>query len=167
MGSFDMIRPGWRGGITQGQSLLPPRIMHGQFLALDVHGIFFGPFPDLLGRPLNAFRQQIPATLRLQKVEVGGATASPGGGAPAGQPQPQGAAPPPLGELRIEALTPLRPGPPPLIEIAQFMGGLMKDPVVGKRYQLRSWEIKQSTTGGGPGEREQLQVLIVLGEKAQ
>jgi len=116
---------------------------------------------------LNAFRQQIPATLRLQKVEVGGATASPGGGAPAGQPQPQGAAPPPLGELRIEALTPLRPGPPPLIEIAQFMGGLMKDPVVGKRYQLRSWEIKQSTTGGGPGEREQLQVLIVLGEKAQ
>jgi hypothetical protein len=110
---------------------------------------------------LNAFRQQIPLTLKLQKVEVGGA-AAPGQAGP-GQPQggPAGA-----GELRIEALTPLRPGPPPLLEIAQFMGGLLKDPSVSKRYQLKSWEIKQPGGGGAAvGEGAQLQIVIVLAEK--
>jgi hypothetical protein len=116
---------------------------------------------------LNAFRQQIPATLKLQKVEVSGAPATSTPAAPPGQAQPVGAPGPGAGELRIEAVTPLRPGPPPLIEIAQFMGGLMKDPTVGRRYQLKSWEIKQAAAGGSPGagEREQLLVLIVLSEK--
>jgi hypothetical protein len=114
---------------------------------------------------LNAFRQQIPATLKLQKVESGGPAAAPGGAAPGqpGQPQPQ--AQPGLagaGELRIEALTPLRPGPPPLLEIAQFMGGLLKDPAISGRYQLKSWEIKQPGTAGEGG---QLQIFIVLAEK--
>lgn len=115
---------------------------------------------------LNAFRQQIPATIKLQKVEVAGAPAT-GPTAPSGQAQPVGASAPAGGELRIEAVTPLRPGPPPLIEIAQFMGGLMKDPTVGRRYQLKSWEIKQAAADGsqGSGEREQLLVLIVLSEK--
>lgn len=110
---------------------------------------------------LNAFRQQIPQTLKLQKVEAGG------GAAPAqpGQPPPQGS-PGGAGELRIEALTPLRPGPPPLLEIAQFMGGLLKDPAVSKRYQLRSWEIKQpGGAGSAVGEGAQLQIVIVLAEK--
>ena len=116
---------------------------------------------------LNAFRQQIPATLKLQKVEVSGAPATSTAAAPPGQAQPVGAPAPGAGDLRIEAVTPLRPGPPPLIEIAQFMGGLMKDPTVGRRYQLKSWEIKQAAAGGsqGAGEREQLLVLIVLSEK--
>jgi hypothetical protein len=115
---------------------------------------------------LNAFRQQIPATLKLQKVEVAAAPAT-STTAPPGQAQPVGAPVPGAGELRIEAVTPLRPGPPPLIEIAQFMGGLMKDPIVGRRYQLKSWEIKQAAAGGSQGsdEREQLLVLIVLSEK--
>ena len=115
---------------------------------------------------LNAFRQQIPATLKLQKVEAGGAAiAAPG---PAGQGPPPGS---PVGtagagELRIEALTPLRPGPPPLLEIAQFMGGLLKDPSVSRRYQLKSWEIKQPGGGGAAvGEGAQLQIVIVLAEK--
>jgi hypothetical protein len=110
---------------------------------------------------LNAFRQQIPSTLKLQKVEAGGA-AAPG---PPGQAQPQGAG---AGarELRIEALTPLRPGPPPLLEIAQFMGGLLKDPSVSNRYQLKSWEIKPPAGGGAVvGEGAQLQIVIVLSEK--
>jgi hypothetical protein len=115
---------------------------------------------------LNAFRQQIPATLKLQKVEAGGAAvAAPG---PPGQGQPQGspAGTAGAGELRIEALTPLRPGPPPLLEIAQFMGGLLKDPSVSRRYQLKSWEIKQPGGGGGAvGEGAQLQIVIVLAEK--
>jgi len=120
---------------------------------------------------LNAFRQQIPPTLKLQKVESGGPAAVAGGGAAPGQPgqpqpQPQGqAGGAGAGELRIEALTPLRPGPPPLLEIAQFMGGLLKDPAVSGRYQLRSWEIKQPGGGGAAaGEGAQLQILIVLAE---
>jgi hypothetical protein len=113
---------------------------------------------------LNAFRQQIPSTLKLQKVEAGGAAAP---GAPGqGQSQPGPAGGVGAGELRIEALTPLRPGPPPLLEIAQFMGGLLRDPSVAKRYQLRSWEIKQPGGGGAAaGEGAQLQILIVLAEK--
>jgi hypothetical protein len=113
---------------------------------------------------LNAFRQQIPSTLKLQKVEAGGAAApgQPGPGQPQGSPAGAAGA----GELRIEALTPLRPGPPPLLEIAQFMGGLLKDPSVSKRYQLKSWEIKQPGGGGAAvGEGAQLQILIVLAEK--
>jgi hypothetical protein len=115
---------------------------------------------------LNAFRQQIPATLKLQKVEVAAAPAT-SAPAPSGQAQPVGAPSAGAGDLRIEAVTPLRPGPPPLIEIAQFMGGLMKDPTVGRRYQLKSWEIKQAAAAGSQpaGEREQLLVLIVLSEK--
>ena len=112
---------------------------------------------------LNAFRQQIPSTLKLQKVEAGGAAAAAPG--PPGQAQPQGGGAG-AGELRIEALTPLRPGPPPLLEIAQFMGGLLKDPSVAKRYQLKSWEIKPPGGGGAaPGEGAQLQIVIVLAEK--
>jgi hypothetical protein len=118
---------------------------------------------------LNAFRQQIPPTLKLQKVESGGPAAVAGGAAPGppGQPQPQGqTGGAGAGELRIEALTPLRPGPPPLLEIAQFMGGLLKDPSVSGRYQLKSWEIKQPGGGGAAtGEGAQLQILIVLAEK--
>jgi hypothetical protein len=113
---------------------------------------------------LNAFRQQIPLTLKLQKVEASGAAAP----AAPGQPQPQGgpAGAVGAGELRIEALTPLRPGPPPLLEIAQFMGGLLKDPSIAKRYQLKSWEIKQPGGGGAAaGEGAQLQIVIVLAEK--
>jgi hypothetical protein len=114
---------------------------------------------------LNAFRQQIPSTLKLQKVEAGGAAAAPGApGQGQSQPGPAGGAG--AGELRIEALTPLRPGPPPLLEIAQFMGGLLRDPSVAKRYQLRSWEIKQPGGGGAAaGEGARLQILIVLAEK--
>jgi len=113
---------------------------------------------------LNAFRQQIPATLKLQKVEAGGAAAT----GPPGQGQPQAgpAGAVGTGELRIEALTPLRPGPPPLLEIAQFMGGFLKDPSVAKRYQLKSWEIKPPGGGGAAaGEGAQLQIVIVLAEK--
>jgi len=111
---------------------------------------------------LNAFRQQIPSTLKLQKVEASGAAAAAPGPPGQGQPRGGGAG---AGELRIEALTPLRPGPPPLLEIAQFMGGLLKDPSVAKRYQLKSWEIKQPGGGAAAGESAQLQIVIVLAEK--
>jgi len=115
---------------------------------------------------LTAFRQQIPSTLKLQKVEAGGPPAAAPGSPGQAQPQAGPAGGVGAGELRIEALTPLRPGPPPLLEIAQFMGGLLKDPSVAKRYQLKSWEIKQPGSGGAPaGEGAQIQIIVVLAEK--
>lgn len=115
---------------------------------------------------LSAFRQQIPSTLKLQKVEAGGAAVAATGPPGQGQPQAGPAGAVGAGELRIEALTPLRPGPPPLLEIAQFMGGLLKDPSVARRYQLKSWEIKQPGGGGAAaGEAAQLQIVIMLAEK--
>lgn len=112
---------------------------------------------------LNAFRHQTPPTIKLQKVEAGVATAPPA--PPPGQTQAQSAVPS-AAELKIEAVTPLRPGPPPLVEIASFMGGLLKDPAVARRYRLKSWELKQPGGGGtSSGEGAQLQILITLSEK--
>jgi hypothetical protein len=112
---------------------------------------------------LNAFRHQTPPTIKLQKVEVAVAPAPPA--PPPGQTQSQGVASS-GGELKIEAVTPLRSGPPPLLEIASFMGGLLKDPAIAKRFRLKSWELKQPGSGGaGLGENAQLQILITLAEK--
>jgi hypothetical protein len=113
---------------------------------------------------LSAFRHQTPPTIKLQKVEVALAPAPPA--PPPGQTQAQGILAS-GGELKIEAVTPLRPGPPPLLEIATFMGGLLKDPAIAKRYRLKSWELKQPGGGGGAGSGEgaQLQILITLAEK--
>jgi len=113
---------------------------------------------------LSAFRHQTPPTIKLQKVEVAVAPAPPA--PPPGQTQAQGILAS-GGELKIEAVTPLRPGPPPLLEIATFMGGLLKDPAIAKRYRLKSWELKQPGGGGGAGSGEgaQLQILITLSEK--
>src|SRR5262249_14420643 len=103
-----------------------------------------------------------PPTIKLQRVEVG---AAPAPAAAPGQTQVQGIVPS-GGELKIEAVTPLRPGPPPLLEIASFMGGLLKDPAIAPRYRLKSWELKQPGGGGGPAaDGGQLQILITLSER--
>ncbi len=112
---------------------------------------------------LNAFRRQTPPTIKLQKVEAGLPPAPPA--PPPGQTPVQGVAAG-GGELKIEAVTPLRAGPPPLLEIASFMGGVLKDPAIDRRYRLKSWELKQPGGGGATsGEGAQLQILITLSEK--
>jgi hypothetical protein len=117
---------------------------------------------------MTALSQQIPPTLKLTKVE-----ALRGGPPPAagpGQPAPSPTLPPAgEGELRVEAITPLKPGSPNMLEIAQFMAGLLKDPAVSKRFQLKNWEIKPGTpaSGGGQAQGEgekMLQIVIVLSE---
>jgi len=115
---------------------------------------------------MTALSQQIPPTLKLLKVEALRAAAPPAGpGQPAPAAQPAGE-----GELRIEAVTALKPGSPNMLEIAQFMAGLMKDSAVNKRFQLKNWEIKPtsatatvSAPAQGPGEKF-LQITIVLSE---
>ena len=111
------------------------------------------------GEVLGTLAQQIPATLRLQSLDV--STNVPGAGAgpqapPSGRPE---------NLLRIDAVTPLRPGSPPLLEVAQFMAGIMRDPAVNKRFQLKSWEIKPSAPSAD-GTGPLLHITIMLAERA-
>ncbi len=109
---------------------------------------------------LNAFTQQTPATLKLVKLEAVRVAPPAGPPPPAGQPAP----PRPTGTLRIEAVTEQLAGSPPLLEIAQFMAGLMRDPSVNKRFTLQSWEIKPPAAVA-EGARQLLNVSIVLAER--
>jgi len=96
---------------------------------------------------------EIPPTLKLQSVASSRVAA-----AATSAPQP-GAPPVFENALRIEASTPMRPGSEPLLEVAQFMAGLMRDPVVNKRFQLKSWDLKPSG--------DALNVSILLADRAQ
>ena len=111
---------------------------------------------------LTALSEQTPSGLKLQHVEGGRGTVPPvSGQTVSGQP------PKDLkveATLRIDAVTPQRPGGVPLVEVAQFMASLMRDPVVNKRFQLKSWEIKPGPAGEEP---EVLNVRIVFGERPQ
>lgn len=106
---------------------------------------------------MTAFSQQTPPAIKIQSIESARST----------PPTPPGQAPQevrPESVLRIEALTALRPGSPPLLEIAQFMAGLMRDPTVSRRFQLRSWEIKPPVGGATEG-LQFLGITIVLSER--
>lgn len=107
---------------------------------------------------LAAFSQEIPPALKLQLVDA--TRIAP----PAGQSQPPGSPIKFESTLRIDAVTPLRPGSPPLLDVAQLMAGLMREPAVNKRFQLKSWEIKPSTAAAGGAQL--LNVNIVLAERA-
>ena len=105
------------------------------------------------GDILVALAQQIPPTLKLQNVGsarvASTGTASPQPGTPAVFEN----------TLRIEAVTPMRPGSQPLLEVAQLMAGLMRDPAVNRRFQLKSWDIKPAG--------DTLNVNIVLADRLQ
>ena len=103
------------------------------------------------GELLETLGRETPPTLKLQNVEATRLAAP----APPGQ-QP-GAPARFENALRINAVTPARPGSAPLLEVAQFMAGIMRDPEVSKRFQLKSWDIK-------PADRF-LNVSIVLSER--
>jgi hypothetical protein len=109
---------------------------------------------------LAALSREMPSALRLQLVEAGRtpvpATAGQGAGAPGRAEE----------TLRIEALTPARAGSPPLVDVAQFLAALMRDPAVNRRFALKSWEIKPSALLTSSGE-QLLTIAIVLTERAQ
>lgn len=108
---------------------------------------------------LAALSREVPPSLRLQLVEAGRVT-------PAVAPTPGQPTPPPRTEetLRIEALTAARPGGTPLADVAQLIAGLMRDPAVSRRFQLKSWEIKPAAVIAPSGDAL-LTVVIVLAEK--
>jgi len=113
------------------------------------------------GDLLETLSQQIPATLRLQVVDAGRVAlpGAPGSKADASAPTEN--------TIRIDSVTPLRPGSPPLLEVAQFMGGIMRDPMVNKRFQLKSWEIKPDSATAASADGPLLTVSIVLAERPQ
>jgi hypothetical protein len=110
---------------------------------------------------LGAFSHHIPTTMRLQMVEA----TRPVPAAVAGQPPPPDAKT--EGVLRIESVTPVRSGSQPLLEVAQFMAGLMRDPAVNKRFQLKSWDIKPPSGTSAEDELQHLSITILLSERAQ
>jgi hypothetical protein len=111
---------------------------------------------------LKTLSQQTPPWLKLQLVEVG-RMGSPGVSSPPAEAAQGTAAATARAEetLRIEALTAARPGSPPLVDVAEFMAGFMRDPAVSRRFALKSCEIKPSALA--PASREQfLAITIVL-----
>jgi hypothetical protein len=108
---------------------------------------------------MTTLSQQAPPTLKLQLVEA--VRVAP----PAAPGQQPGTAARTENTVRIDAVTPLRPGSPALLEVAKFMAGLMRDPVVSKRFQLRSWEIKPGAAPSAGGA-QLLNISIVLAERA-
>jgi hypothetical protein len=109
---------------------------------------------------LGAFSHHIPASIRLQGLEASRPVPAAGGG----QPPPDAKA---EGVLRIESITPVRSGSGPLLEVAQFMAGLMRDPAVNKRFQLKSWDIKPPGGTSAGDEAQYLNITILLAERAQ
>jgi len=114
------------------------------------------------GELLATLSQQVPPVIRLQVVDA--VRAAPPRVAGQAQPAPAARA---ESTLRIEAVTPLRPGSPPLLEVAQFMAGLMRDPTVSKRFQLGSWEMRPGPDAGPGGGGQLLNIIIVLTERPQ
>ena len=106
---------------------------------------------------MTAFSQQTPRALKVQAIQSTRTTLPPVPDQQPGDVRPEAT-------LRIEALTPLRPGSPPLLEVAQFMAGLMRDPAVNKRFQLKSWEIKPPA-GGATDGLQLLNITVLLSER--
>jgi hypothetical protein len=111
---------------------------------------------------LTTLSEQIPSVLRLQRVALTKVVPGPPGQAPA---TAAAAAARAEGVLQIDAQTPLQPGGPPLLETAKFMGGVMRDPAVNKRFTLRSWEIKPPAGTGPTTDSPLLQINVTLAER--
>jgi hypothetical protein len=107
------------------------------------------------GDVLTALSREIPPAVRVALVEASRTV----------PPAPPGAArgAPARGErsLRIEAVTPMREGAAPLLDLARFMAGLMRDPAVARRFALRSWEVRPPATPRPAGDEPQLLTATV------
>jgi hypothetical protein len=106
---------------------------------------------------LTALSREIPPTVRLALVEAARATP------PAAAPR---AAPPRVERtLRVDAVTPLREGSAPLVDLARLMAGLMREPAVARRFALRSWEVRPPGPRPSPDAPQWLTATITLSER--
>ena len=104
---------------------------------------------------LLALSHPLPGTLRLDRVSLAKVPR---------QPQPtetQPGDPKPVDlVLSIEATTSVVPGGARLVEIANFMSALARDPVLAPRFQLKTWDVRPAQGGA-----DQLHISIGLAEK--
>ncbi|MFQ5944937.1 MAG: hypothetical protein ACE5NC_01630 [Anaerolineae bacterium] len=133
------------------------QVLRPQLQALSAEARRQVPWSELL----TTFSRQLPPTLRLQRVELAKPVPAPNSRRKQKEPSPSSKV-----ALQVEAVTPLRPGGPPLLDVARFMAGLMRDPPVNRRFELESWEIKPQAGSAREGP-ELLQVRITLTERSK
>jgi hypothetical protein len=115
------------------------------------------------GEVLTALSREIPGTVRLTQVDAQRPAPPPAQAAAARGPAPRADR-----TIRVDAVTPLRAGGAPLLDVARFMAGLMRDPALARRFTLTSWEIKPPTAPRQALDETQfLLATIVFTERAQ
>ena len=107
---------------------------------------------------LPALSRHMPDSLRVDRITLAKA-AKPTGG----QPQ-SGQTATPAGDLvlQIDASTPVVSGGARLVEVANFMAALAKEPTVERRFEMKTWEVKPARERADDGF---LQLTIRLVEK--
>jgi hypothetical protein len=107
---------------------------------------------------LPVLSRSLPATLRIDRITLS-----------KGSPPPKGTAASKPGDakanelvLQIDASTTVVPGGSRLVDIANFMSDVAKDPAVNRRFQLKTWEVQRPREQSGDN---QLRINIAFGEK--
>jgi hypothetical protein len=114
---------------------------------------------------LPALSKSLPGTLRIDRITLSrGLRQGQSGTAPAAA-KPD-AKPGDVKNadlvLQIDASTNIVPGGSRLVDIANFMAAVSTDPVVSRRFQLKTWDIQRPQQQTGEGE---LRISIALAEK--
>jgi hypothetical protein len=114
---------------------------------------------------LPVLSRSLPTALRIDRITLTKGSPPPKG-APTGSAQPTDSKP---GDakanelvLQIDASTTVVPGGSRLVDIANFMSDVAKDPAVHRRFQLKTWEVQRPREQSGDN---QLRINIVFGEK--
>jgi hypothetical protein len=110
---------------------------------------------------LPALSRSLPGTLRIDRITLGKGLRPLAGAAPAVASKPaEGKASDLL--LQIDASTHMVSGGARLVDIANFMAAVAKDPAVAPRFQLKTWEVQAPREQSG---EEQLRISIAFSEK--
>ena len=106
---------------------------------------------------LPALGRHMPQSLRIDRITLAKAAK------PTGQPRP-GEVVTPAGDLvlQIDGSTPMVSGGSRLVEVANFMAALAKEPTVERRFEVKTWEVKSARERADDGL---LQLTIRLAEK--
>jgi hypothetical protein len=112
---------------------------------------------------LPALSRSLPGTLRIDRITLGKG-ARPQAGATASKPAEGKSGDGKASDLtlQIDASTHMVPGGARLVDIANFMAAVAKDPAVAPRFQLKTWEVQTPREQGG---QEQLRISIAFTEK--
>jgi len=113
---------------------------------------------------LPALSRALPGTLRIDRITLGKGARPLGGSAAAASKPVDKAADGKATELvlQIDASTHMVPGGARLVDIANFMAAVAKDPAVAPRFQLKTWEVQAPRD---QNNAEQLRLSIAFAEK--